>query len=428
MSDRGPTKAPGVTPAAQAPGAPGVRGGTLPLGRVSVSQAAVPRPGDPDGLARLRRSVAVVHRDAEPTGLAWVALPGILATSLEAIGRKRSLGLVICGEGPIEASVVHEDTARGVVLLALAVEPKALSAEARGALGRGASAAPASAPSLGPGATVLAVTPGGNVQGVVLGEPRKGAAPWVAAVERGPFAGAPEPPPPLASLELAFPVPVPPGAPLVDGTGHVLGMVVTRAGAAIGGATLREAIAGGSSSSREAEQCPACHTPFAELDDRCRACGRLLPGAQAEGREPALHVLLRRVLDETKGALRAAGTTRDGVWLEHQAEGERVLVELDEPAARATGLMFRGALPVSTLPEREHERFFGALLSCNDELTSTGRLVVAGDVVWLVGHEPCDEGAGGRAVAVTRLVSELASRGAALRKLLVESFGVARPG
>lgn len=422
MSDRGPTKAPGLGPAAQPPGTPSVRGGTLPLGRVAVTQAAVPRPGDPEGLARLRRSVAVVHRDGEPSGLAWVALPGILATSLEAIGRRRSLGLVICGEGPTEASVVHEDTARGVVLLALSAEPKSLSSEARGALGRGASAAPASAPQLAPGAAVTALTPGGNVQGVVLGEHRGAASAWDSLVARGPFGGGREPSPPLASLELAFTVPVPPGAPLVDATGHVLGMVITHGGRAVVGATLREAIAGGSSTSREAEQCPACHAPFAELDDRCRACGRLLPGALAEGREPALHVLLRRVLDETKGVLLAVGTSREGVWLEHVPSSERVLVELGEGGA------FRGALPLSTLPERDHERFYGALLASNDELTSTARLVVASDVVWLVGHEPNDDAAGGRAAAVAKLVGELAARGDALRRLLVDSFGVARPG
>lgn len=173
-------------------------------------------------------------------------------------------------------------------------------------------------------------------------------------------------------------------------------------------------------------RCPACSEPFHVHDERCLACGRLLPHGWELGdtsRSAAIagaERLLRDMLAEM-GAI--ATTVRVGPRaFRVAAPGEGgaslpVVLEIDED-----GSAVRGKLALVRVPVVNQEPFYRFLLTLNDQAVGSQRFSVDGDTVYLTFTEPTLLVRPGEGSA---RLAELVREGEKYRKALAEPFDAA---
>lgn len=176
-------------------------------------------------------------------------------------------------------------------------------------------------------------------------------------------------------------------------------------------------------------RCPGCGEPFQPRDERCLACGRLLPhgwempegppGAAAAGAER----MIRDLLAEQGAAPATARVDRRSYRLAVPGEGgaqTQVVLEYDED-----GQTVRGRVALVRVPIVNQEPFFRFLLTLNDQATGSQRLSIEGDTVWLVFNEPTAMVRPGEGA---QRVAELVREGEKYKRMLAEPFEAAQLG
>jgi hypothetical protein len=176
-------------------------------------------------------------------------------------------------------------------------------------------------------------------------------------------------------------------------------------------------------------RCPVCNESFQARDERCLACGRLLP----HGWEPASAArgpvtagaerLLRDLLDEIGATITSVRIGPRAVRLSAPgADGARttLTLEIDED-----GSFIRGKIPLLRVPAVNQEPFYRFVLTLNDQALGTQRFSVEGDTLYLSFLEPTALVRPGD--GATRL-QELVSEGERYRKALGEPFDAAPLG
>ena len=376
--------------------------------------------GAADVVAAVRRSLLGV-RGVASGGTGWVALGnGLVMTSHEAVGYQSEVFLELDGGRRCGGRVIWVDVARD---LALVLPAEALSLPpllARPDL-----------PRLGESA--LAV-------GAVPDAPFRVVSAIVSAVDYriGP----------LRCFELDAPVGSG-GGPIVDLDGRVIGVGgldlprgARRSALAAGGAdgaagrslaipiaALSRALAACDVAVEQFEgrapvyRCPACGEPFAIQDERCLACGRLLPhgwetgdatrGAALAGAERLMRDLLGELgavatsVRVGPRAFRLSSPGADGAMT-------HLTLEID-----AEGTCVRGKVPVVRVPAVNQEPFYRFLLTLNDQTVGSQRFSVEGDTVFLSFTEPTSLVRLGEG---SQRLQELVREGERYRRALGEPF------
>jgi hypothetical protein len=139
-------------------------------------------------------------------------------------------------------------------------------------------------------------------------------------------------------------------------------------------------------------RCPSCNEPFQVQEERCLACGRLLPhgwemadparGAALAGAER----LMRDLLTELGAASSSVRTGPRTFRLSSPgADGStsHLILEIDED-----GTCIRGKIPLLRVPVVNQEPFYRFLLTLNDQALGTQRFSVEGDTAYLSFTEP----------------------------------------
>lgn len=169
-------------------------------------------------------------------------------------------------------------------------------------------------------------------------------------------------------------------------------------------------------------RCPACSEPFQIHDQRCLACGRLLPhgwelrdttrGAALAGAERLMRDLLNEI-GAVATSVRVGPRTFRLAPPSGGAEGH-ITLEIDED-----GTTIRGKMPLLRVPVVNQEPFYRYLLNLNDQAIGTQRFAVEGDTVHLTFTEPTAFVRPGEGSA---RLQELLREGERLRKALADSF------
>lgn len=369
-----------------------------------------------DVVAIARRSLLGV-RSASSGGTGWVALGnGLVMTSHEAVGYQTEVTLELESGRRSEGRVIWVDVARDLALV-LPVEVLPLPP----LIPR------PDLPRLGEPALALSAVPD---------QPWRVASTLVSAVD---FRIGP-----LRCFELDAAV-ASCGGPIVDLEGRVIGIggldlprgTRRRAHAEPGGprslaipiAALQRALAAVDIPAEQFSErtptyrCPACSEPFQISDERCLACGRLLPhaweltdtsrGAALAGAERLMRDLLHEL-----GAVASSvkiGPRTYRLSSPHEASGiTEIILEFDEE-----GTTVRGKIALLRVPVVNQEPFYRFLLTLNDQTMGTQRFSVDGDTVHLTFTEPTALVRPGE--SATRL-SELVREGERYKKMLAESF------
>jgi hypothetical protein len=176
-------------------------------------------------------------------------------------------------------------------------------------------------------------------------------------------------------------------------------------------------------------RCPACNEPFQIQDERCLACGRLLPhgwetsdvdkGAALAGAER----LMREMLAELGAVATSVRVGPRTFRLSSPGEGgtmTSILLEIDEE-----GTAIRGKIPLLRVPVVNQEPFYRFLLTLNDQAVGSQRFLVEGDTVYLSFTEPTALVRPGEGSA---RMNELVREGERYRKALGEPFDAAQVG
>ncbi|HEY4121061.1 MAG TPA: serine protease [Byssovorax sp.] len=227
-----------------------------------------------------------------------------------------------------------------------------------------------------------------------------------------------------------------PGAPVVDGDGHIIGVSgldlprgerVARVKAiALPVAALQRALSVFDvpppqlASRMPTYRCPACAEPYGFELARCAACGRTLPHAWEA--EPEFAVGERLVRDVLKRLSALPTTVRRGprtfvAAIPPDTDAEEMAdvtltIDLD-------GEAFGASVPIARLPGPHVEAFLRLLLTLNDQLPHNFRLALAHDVVSMCFGEACARASGADAAT---LVRELLRLGARYRRTFGETF------
>ncbi|UQA61246.1 serine protease [Polyangium aurulentum] len=359
----------------------------------------------------VRRSIVAVTAGSSG-GTGWVALGnGIVVTSWRAVGCHADVFLSLEDGRRATGRVVNVDVERDLAFI-LPVEPLGVPA---------LSLRPEPPPRLGEAVFLLIASPGESLvmaPSVVSAESRAGE-PAALGVDLHGRVGRG-------------------GCPAIDATGRVLGLITTgRSGARSGvdrgrmlmpvGLFTRDLRAldvppAELSDRALIHRCPSCTEPFSAENDRCHACGELLPHAFET---PPRCAGGERVVRDALAALGiVANKARVGprTWrILHRALGgeaapSEVTVRIDQE-----GLQVLLRVPLVRLPLAAHEPFYRLLLTANDQTTGVCRLSLAGDVVVLSFSEPVPAFASEHDVAV--VFHDLVRLAEQYRKALAELFG-----
>ncbi|MFT3773323.1 MAG: hypothetical protein QM820_48710 [Minicystis sp.] len=174
-------------------------------------------------------------------------------------------------------------------------------------------------------------------------------------------------------------------------------------------------------------RCPACSEQFHIHDERCLACGRLLPhgweladtsrGASLAGAER----LMRDLLNELGAVATSVRVGPRSFRLASPGDGgamAHIVLEIDED-----GTTIRGKIPLIRVPVVNQEPFYRFLLTLNDQMLGAQRFSVEGDTVYLTFTEPTALVRPGE--GSVRL-QELVREGDRYRKALGEPFDAAQ--
>jgi len=379
-----------------------------------------------DAVSAARRSMLGVRTPAS-SGSGWVALGnGLLMTSHEAVGFEATVELLLDGGRHREGRVVWVDVARD---LALVMPTERLSLPPlfpRPDL-----------PRLGEPVLALSAVPDGP-----FGGSRGPASGWHAGfrVLSATVSAIDVRVGQLRCFELDAPVPSR-GGPIIDLDGRLIGIGgldlprgarrTTSAEAArsvaIPIAALSRALAAVDVAPQQFEgrvptyRCPACNEPFSPRDDRCKACGRLLPHAWSlrdpSGRSAPAERLVQewaaelgptaRVSRTSQRSFRLTGATEEGAAF-------ALVVDVD-----GDGSLLSGRMPVTSVPTVNLEPFYRFLLSWNDQAPGSGRFSIEDDTVFLSFAVPTSFVRPGEGPS---LVRELARDADRFKKTLRESF------
>lgn len=169
-------------------------------------------------------------------------------------------------------------------------------------------------------------------------------------------------------------------------------------------------------------RCGACSEPFTAENERCHACGALLPHAF----EVPLNMMsAERVVRDALSTLEiVSNRVRIGprAWrILHRAPGvdgppNEVLVRIDDAALQ---VLLRVA--VARLPSANHEPFYRLLLTANDQSTGPCKLSISGDMVHVSFAEPVVAFASEHDVA--GLFHEIVQIAEQYRSILSDQFG-----
>jgi hypothetical protein len=376
----------------------------------------------PDVVAIARRSLLGV-RGVSSGGTGWVALAnGLVMTSHEAVGYQSEVFLELESGRRGEGRVIWVDVARDLALV-LPAEPLPLPP----LLPR------PDLPRLGEPALALSAVPD---------------SPW--RVVSGVVSAVDYRIGPLRCFELDAAVSSG-GGPIVDLEGRVIGIggldlprgtrrraapeAAPSRSLAIPIAALSRALAAVDVGLEQFEgrsptyRCPACNEPFQIHDERCLACGRLLPHGW-ELADPAQRAALagaERLMRDLLGDLGAVATSvrvgpRSFRLSSPGADGAmtHLTLEIDE-----AGTCVRGKIPLLRVPAVNQEPFYRFLLSLNDQTLGTQRFSVEGDTVFLSFVEPTSLVRPGEGAA---RVQELVREGERYRKALSETFEAPQVG
>jgi hypothetical protein len=139
-------------------------------------------------------------------------------------------------------------------------------------------------------------------------------------------------------------------------------------------------------------RCPTCNDPFQIQEERCLACGHLLPhgwemadvarGASLAGAERLMRDLLTElgaVATSVRVGPRTFRLSSPG------ADGSmtHLTLEIDED-----GTCIRGKIPLLRVPVVNQEPFYRFLLTLNDQTVGTQRFSIEGDTAYLSFTEP----------------------------------------
>ena len=133
-------------------------------------------------------------------------------------------------------------------------------------------------------------------------------------------------------------------------------------------------------------RCPACSEPYHVRDERCLACGRLLPHGWElpdTSRGPAIagaERLMRDLLAELGAVATSVRIGPRTFRLSSPGEGgmTQISLEIDED-----GETIRGKIPLFRVPVVNQEPFYRFLLTLNDQTLGSQRFAVEGDTVFL---------------------------------------------
>jgi hypothetical protein len=387
-----------------------------------MSGKAQSRAATADVVAVARRSLLGV-RGISSGGTGWVVLGnGLVMTSHEAVGYQSDVYLELEGGRRSEGRVIWVDVARD---LALVLPHEALSLPPlfpRPDL-----------PRLGESALALSAVPD---------------SPW--RVVSGVVSAVDYRVGPLRCFELDVPV-ASGGGPVIDLDGRVIGV----AGLDLPRGTRRRALEGIAPSGSLAipivalsralaavdvalEQfagrsptyrCPACNEPFQTHDERCFACGRLLPHGwePSSATQRAALAGAERLMRDLLGGLGAVATSvrvgpRTYRLSSPGADGAmtHLTLEIDEE-----GTCVLGRIPILRVPAANQEPFYRFLLNLNDQTLGGQRFSVEGDTVYLSFAEPTSLVRPGEGAS---RVQELVREGERYRKALGESFDAVQVG
>jgi len=375
-----------------------------------------------DVVALARRSLVGV-RSGAAAGTGWVALGnGLVMTSHDAVGYEPTVELEAADGQRSRGRVIWVDVARDLAMILPAERLSLPPLLARPDL-----------PRLGEPVLALAAVPDAQCRVVSA---------VVSAIDVR--VGA------LRCLELDRAVGSS-GGPIVDLDGRVIGVGgldlprgARRRGAApapesgslaIPVAALSRALATADVAREQFEgrsptyRCPACNEPFDGGEDRCAACGRLLPhgwepadvsrGAATADAERLLHDLLAE-LGVRPAPLRVGPRAFRFSCPTPRGTNAEVVLTADED-----GATIRGKLALLRIPTANHEPFYRCLLTLNDQALDTHRFSVEGDTVYLSFVEPTALVRPGEGAARVR---ELVREAERYRKALGEPFEAAPIG
>jgi hypothetical protein len=373
-----------------------------------------------DVVSMVRRSLLGV-RGVSSGGTGWVVLSnGLVMTSHEAVGYQSEVYLELESGRRAEGRVIWADVARDLALVLPSEQLPLPPLLPRPDL-----------PRLGEPALALSAVPD---------SPWRVTSAMVSAVDYriGP----------LRCFELDAPV-TSCGGPIVDLDGRVIGVggldlprgsrrrAVPDGAAprslAIPIAALSRALAAVDIAADQFEgrtptyRCPACNESFQVKDERCGACGRLLPHAW-EMSDPARGASLvgaERLMRDMLSDLGAVATSvRVGPRCYRLsapvAEGGMISItlEIDED-----GASIRGKIPLLRIPVVNQEPFYRFLLTLNDQTVGAQRFSVEGDTICLSFVEPTSLVRPGDGAA---RVQELIREGERYKKALGEPFDAAQ--
>jgi len=170
-------------------------------------------------------------------------------------------------------------------------------------------------------------------------------------------------------------------------------------------------------------RCPSCNEPFDSSDDRCAACGRLLPhgwepadaacGASTAGAERLVRDLLA-ALGAAAASRRVGPRAFRASYPSSRGAAAEVVLTIDED-----GATIRGKIALLRVPAANQEPFYRCLLTLNDQAMDTHRLSVEGDTVHLSFVEPTSLARPGEGAARVRDLVREAER---YKKVLAEPF------